>query len=283
MITVKPRALLAVLAAAIVAAGLGANVPSAVATASTTGSTVAVRDVSGVVMPTTAPAGYSEVFADDFPGYTLGNDWVAYDGQPGDDAGGWWSPSHVVVDNGEMFLETYEDSANYGGTAGYEPWVSGGVSSAKALQQTYGEYLVRSRLTAAAPATEVELLWPASGVWPPEIDFNESNDSTTETSATLHWGSTDAERNVQILTGINMTEWHTWGVIWAPGQITYTVDGKVWATVTSSEVPDVPMVLDIQQQVWGCDNDEAETCPDADAPAQVNLDVAWVVAYAPTA
>jgi hypothetical protein len=274
------RTVVAGLAAAVLATMAG-NVPIAAATASPVGKTVAVRDVSGVAMPTTAPAGYTQVLADDFPGYTLSSDWVAYHGQPGSDAGGWWSPTHVVVDNGEMFLKTYEDTTNYGGPSGYEPWVSGGVSSAKALKQTYGEYLVRSRLSAAAPATEVDLLWPAGGGWPPEIDFNESNDSTVQTSATLHWGPTNTQRNVQLLKNINMTAWHTWGLIWAPGQITYTIDGKVWATVSSSEVPDVPMVLDIQQQVWGCNNAEAETCPEASAPAEVDMDVAWVVAYAP--
>ncbi len=43
---------------------------------------------SGQAMPTTAPAGYRQVVADDFTGSTLGGDWHPYSGQPGTDTGG---------------------------------------------------------------------------------------------------------------------------------------------------------------------------------------------------
>jgi hypothetical protein len=220
------------------------------------------------------------VFADDFTGSSLDSNWTAYNGEPGGDPGGWWDPSHVEVSDGMLILQTYEDPAHYGGPSSDTPWVEGGVSGFAGLQQTYGEYLVRSRVTSTTGVTEVELLWPASDSWGPEIDFNESNGTAGFTTATLHWGSgTDAQQESQTLQ-IDLTQWHTWGVIWSPGQVVYTVDGVVWATMTTPNAPSVPMVLDLQQQVWPCGGNW-EACPSSSTPAEVDMDVDWVVAYAP--
>jgi beta-glucanase (GH16 family) len=179
-----------------------------------------------------------------------------------------------------LILRTYEDPARYGGSSSDPPWVEGGVSSSAGLQQTYGEYLVRSRVTSTIGVPQAELLWPASNSWGPEIDFNESNGTTGFTTATLHWGSgTDAPYESQTLQ-IDLTQWHTWGVIWSPGQVVYTVDGVVWATMTTPNAPSVPMVLDLQQQVWPCGGNW-EACPSSATPDEVDMDVDWVVAYAP--
>jgi beta-glucanase (GH16 family) len=235
---------------------------------------------SGEAMPTSSPTGERLVFADDFPGTSLDSNWTAYSGGPSGDAAGWWDPSHVEVSDGLLGLRSYEDPTHYGGPSGDPPWVEGGVSSAHGLRQTYGEYLVRSRVTSATGVTQVELLWPANGSWPPEIDFNESNGTAGFTTASLIWRtSTDPQAETQTL-DIDLTQWHTWGVIWRPGEVVYTVDGKVWATMTSPNVPSGPMVLDLQQQVWPCGGN-FEACPNSATPAEVDMEVAWVVAYAP--
>jgi len=72
-----------------------------------------------------------------------------------------------------------------------------------------------------------------------------------------------------------MTQWHTWGVVWTPSSITYTVDGTVWATVTNSaDIPDTPMYLSLQSQTW-CASDWA--CPTSPQSMQVD----WVAEYSP--
>jgi hypothetical protein len=67
-------------------------------------------------------------------------------------------------------------------------------------------------------------------------------------------------------------------VEWSPGQLTYTLDGTVWATMTSRYVPSTPMSIAIQTQAWRCGN-TWEGCPNSTTPATVNLHVDWVVAY----
>jgi beta-glucanase (GH16 family) len=202
----------------------------------------------------------------DFTGTTLPTGWGAYSGNPGGDPGAQWGLAHAVVSNGMLQLNTYQDSA-YGGE-----WVTGGVSQ-YGHSQTYGAYFVRSRVTGAGP-TNVELLWPVANVWPPEIDFNETGGATIGTSATVHWGSASNQDQRGDNT-VDMTQWHTWGVIWTPTSITYTVDGQVWGTVTvASEIPNQPMVLDLQQQTW-CSSGFA--CPTS--PESMLID--WVAEYAP--
>ena len=87
-----------------------------------------------------------------------------------------------------------------------DKWVTGGLCQCK-LAKTYGAYFVRSRVTGPGP-NEVELLWPASNAWPPEIDFNETGELAS-TSSTVHFSTINLfdQRNIYI----DMSQWHTWG------------------------------------------------------------------------
>lgn len=221
-------------------------------------------EVSGMAPPaSSALSGYSQSYVYDFSSATsLPSGWYDFTGQPGGDPGAQWASSHVVVGDGMLSLNTWQDPAYN------DEWVAGGVCQC-GLANTYGAYFVRSRVTGAGP-TQVQLLWP-TGSWPPEIDFNETGGTTTGTSATVHFDSTN-EQDQRTLT-IDMTQWHTWGVIWTPTSITYTVDGQVWGTVTvASEIPDQPMTLDLDQQTW-CQSGWA--CPTTPQSEQIN----WVAEY----
>jgi beta-glucanase (GH16 family) len=225
-------------------------------------------------MPLGDLPGWKRVFSDDFNGSALdAGAWGTYTGTPGGDPGGLWDPSHVVVHDGMLELQTYRDSA-FGNR-----WVSGGLSSARALKQTYGKYLVRFRMDPGYGIAGVVLLWPSSGDWPPEIDFAEDGGGNrSETTATLHYGSSDAQiaRSVKA----DFSKWHTVGVEWSPGRLVYTLDGAVWDTLSSPQVPAQPMEMDIQTQAGTCGQVETP-CPDASTPDHVNLQVDWVVAYRP--
>ena len=219
---------------------------------------------SGMAPPSaTSLAGYSLNYVTDFTGTSLPSGWYSYSGQPGGDPGGQFGSAHTVVSGGLLQLNTWQDAA-YGGK-----WVTGGLCQC-GLAKTYGAYFVRSRVTGAGP-TQVMLLWPKAPVWPPEVDFNETGGSVTGTSSTVHWSSTN--KIDQRGTSIDMTKWHTWGVIWTASSITYTVDGRVWATVSvSSEIPNIAMTLDLQQQTW-CSSGWA--CPTT--PQSTLVD--WVAEY----
>jgi hypothetical protein len=212
-----------------------------------------------------AMAGYTQSYVTDFTGTSLPSGWGSYSGTPGGDPGAQFGSAHTVVGGGILSLNAWQDSAYN------NEWVTGGLCQC-GLPQTYGAYFVRSRLTGAGP-TGVELLFPTQG-WPPEIDFNETGGQVTSTTATNIWAVSGSSRSqAQVSLSIDMTQWHTWGVVWTPTSITYTVDGRVWGSFTNaSEVPDVPMTLDLQQQTW-CSSGYA--CPTTPQSMQVD----WVAEY----
>jgi hypothetical protein len=253
----------------------GLTIRVAVTASNAGGSSTAVSDATPVIQAPSTTSPWVLVFQDDFNGTSLDSlSWGSYAGQPGGDPGGWWDPSHVVVSNGLLDLQTYKDPL-FGGI-----WVSGGVSSAPALKQTYGKYEVRFRVDAGYGVNAVLVLWPSSELWPPEIDFAENGGETNtrdHMTATLHYGANDSQLAATVKG--DFTQWHVMGVEWTPGKLVYTLDGQPWSTLNDSHVPDVPMELDVQSEAGTCGNSSAP-CPDATTPSKVELQVDWVRAYA---
>jgi beta-glucanase (GH16 family) len=233
--------------------------------------------LSGQVMPFGDIPGWHQVFADDFNGTSLNtSNWYPYSKQPGGDPVGWWAPSHVIVSGCLLTLKGYKDAA-----AKSSVFVTGGIGMTDAHAQTYGKYLVRMRVDKGDGISAIALLWPRANVWPPEVDFYEDGGGNrTSMSATLHCGSNgnDTCQMEKDLTGYDFSQWHTLGVEWTAGKLVYTIDGTTWATVTDYGVPSIPMVLDLQSQSLACS--QHNTCLDSSTPAEVDMQVAWVVAYA---
>jgi beta-glucanase (GH16 family) len=234
---------------------------------------VASASPSGVPMPVGDLPGWKQVFADDFSGRSIDrNHWGPYTGQPGGDPGGWWDPSHIQVHDGILELQSFRDPAFD------DRWVSGGLSSAPALRQTYGKYLVRYRMDPGFGVAGILLLWPSDNNWPPEVDFAEDGGGDrSHTTATLHYGSTDEQ--IQRETTGDFTRWHTIGVEWTPERLDFTLDGSVWTSITS-HVPDKAMEMDLQTQAGTCGQVHTP-CPDASTPDHVTMQIDWVVAYRP--
>jgi len=241
------------------------TVGSSCSTLAATIGTPDATEPSGMGLPSaSALSGYTQTYSTDFPGSSLPPGWSTFAGQPGGDPGSWWQASQVVVSSGELQL-----NATYSSSKG--EWLTGGTCDCSRAQ-TYGAYFVRSRMTGAGP-TVVELLWPSHG-WPPEIDFNETYGPSDTSMATVHYDSSNNTDHRTV--AIDMTAWHTWGVVWTPTTITYVVDGTVWGVVNATnEIPTVPMTLDIQQQTW-CSSGFA--CPTA--PQSTLVD--WATVYSPS-
>ena len=205
--------------------------------------------------------GYRETYVQDFLGATLPAEWDIFTGVPS--PGGHFGISHVAFRSGLMELSTFRNPL-FG-----DRWVTGGICQCGS-SQVYGAYFVRSRITGPGP-NEVELLWPLTNEWPPEIDFSETGDKVTGTTSSVHFGvkNTIVHRSVQA----NMKKWHTWGVIWTPSSITYTLDGRVWGEfAVGKDIPKVRMTLDFEQ-VTQCPSNR--DCP----TAQQNMYVDWVAEY----
>jgi Glycosyl hydrolases family 16 len=230
-----------------------------------------------LALPSSSPGPHGvwrRVLFDDFTHGLKSSRWGRYSGQPGGDPAGLWAPSHIVVSHGLLNLESYRDP-RFGGR-----WVSGGVSSAPALSQTYGKYEVRLRMDPGKGIAVVALLWPSANQWPPEIDFAENGGETRSrdhVTATLHFGAGDSQ--IQRTLSENFAHWHVLGVEWTPGSLVYTVDGRRWAAIRNRAVPDQPMELDLQTQAGTC-GDAYAPCPDASTPARVSAQIDWVAAYA---
>jgi outer membrane protein OmpA-like peptidoglycan-associated protein len=221
--------------------------------------------------PTGFP-GYVETYENDFTGTTIPPGWVTFGGTDSldPDTGEQFAATHDVVGDGVLSLNTWMDPA-YG-----NEWVTGGICLCQD-SKLYGAYFVRSRQTGPGP-TGVDLLWPTSNTWPPEIDFNETVGVTNATTATVIWGDAGGQRQQrQLALNIDMTQWHTWGVVWTPTSILYTVDGKVWGQFdVPSEIPTVPMTMRVQTQTWCTYNYACPTSP------QSTL-VDWVAEYSAAA
>jgi beta-glucanase (GH16 family) len=221
---------------------------------------------SGEAPPSTsAIAGYQLRDVTNFDSGALPANWFVFSGTASGDSGSRWATNHVSVSDDMLQLTTYQDP-NFN-----NEWVSGGICQCERSYK-YGAFFVRSRMTGPGP-TQVEMLWPVSG-WPPEIDFNETYGGSSASQATLHYTSANIalHRNISI----DMTKWHTWGIIWTPVSIQYTVDGRVWGSIDDPAIiPHQAMALHFQQQTWCASNYACPTSPQS-------TDINWVAAYTST-
>jgi hypothetical protein len=209
--------------------------------------------------------GYSRIFVTDFRTWLRSSQWFLFQGVPKGDSAGLFEPSHVTIGGGTLKINTYRDR-NYGNN-----WVSGGAGL-WSVHPTYGAFFIRSRETGVG-ADDVELLWPQNNQWPPEIDIDETGNNPNSETWTVHFDTPTDQ--VQGTKQINILAWHTWGVIWTPTAITFVVDGYAYGQVTNtSEIPNLPMTLDLQMQSWCGISPECPTKPSS-------LIIDWVAVYTP--
>ena len=229
---------------------------------------------SGVPMPKGDIPGWHQTFAEDFTGGDLNDRWYLYSGQPGGDPLGWWDESHVTAANGLLNIAGSRESTPKGNL-----YVTGGLSSSKSFTQAYGRYAIRFRMDKGYGLAYAMLLWPEDNSWPPEIDILEDNAKNRDmTSATLHYGQDNTMIHRE--TKGDFSVWHTAELDWTPGKLVYSIDGTVWTTMTSKNVPSIPMAIALQTQAWPCGTWEG--CPNSSTPKVVNFQVDWVVAYSAT-
>lgn len=240
---------------------------------------------SGEAMPVGDIPGWHQTYAEDFSGSSLPSGWDAYTGEPGGDPAGWWDPSHVSVSGGELQILSSRDPAHCpSGCTAIDDFVSGGLQF-YGNPQTYGKYEIRMRADNAKGLGFTVLLWPKD-TWPPEIDMiadvGLSPRIGTGVGTVLGSGSNPGVVGVKDTTA-DLSQWHTWGAEWTPGKVVFTLDGNVWATVTSPDVSSVAMNLAIQMQAEPCNYYGGEAgCPDSTTPAASHFDIDWVTEYSPS-
>jgi hypothetical protein len=194
--------------------------------------------------------------------------WTLYQGVPTCCKDSLWAKSHVVSKSGALRIQTYRDPL-FGNA-----WVSGGVSMARLVNQTYGRWVVRFRMPRGTGVGMDVALRPSGGGT--VVDWiEESSDHgalrNIET-ATLHYGSTRVHANVRA----NFTKWHTMTLAWVPGQITVRLDGHLWANYRS-HIPSSPMHLTMQTNTGT--NGFSGVLPDSTTPRKLALQIDYVAVY----
>jgi beta-glucanase (GH16 family) len=174
-------------------------------------------------------AGWTADWVDNFNLPMNQTQWTAYGygyQVPGQGAMGRYLQSNTFISNGAMTLRTQYASGE---------WSSAGVSSGDFYSAVGGRWEVRAKFPVSKGIGYVFLLYPNDGTWPPEVDIAEGRVNGPQVMSTYHWGANNST-NQQFMSNPNMSGWHTYGVIIGTNTMTYTFDGKPWATFTNSNI-----------------------------------------------
>lgn len=219
--------------------------------------------------PAEPGAGWTLAYEDQFNGSQLNPGvWDAFQGISGHSKVR-WVKDNVTVANGVVTL-TVDTPANEAGA------ISTQTSD---LVQPYGKYEVRARIDEGKGVGLAMLLWPQSQQWPRdgEIDFAEMPRRDR-----VHFTNHYEENGHQYETDsmwLDVTQWHTYGVEWTPGSISFLVDGVVRKVMTE-HIPSGPMFLAMQTEYMGeCTNGDWIPCPDETTPAIVRAQLDGVKIY----
>jgi len=235
--------------------------PAAGQTSATTNSWMATA-------PSAMP-GWRRDFVDDFDGPLNTAIWGRYSsGSPTAGSLSSYDPNNVYVSDGRLVVRTHRDNG---------AWTSGGVSSGRGFSAAQGKWVFKARFDRAYGIGYAFLLFPKGGGWPPEVDIAEGTAGGPRIMSVLHWDY-DNKQIHSFKYGLDMSQWHTYGVIMAGTRISYTVDGVVWSSFTSAGVPQIPMWFALQVGAKNCAYSTGE-CTTAQTPLDSRIYVDWVAHF----
>ncbi len=225
--------------------------------------------------PTSLP-GWQADFVDNFVGPLNTEVWGRYGGGAPVGAHSVYLRENVVTDQtveaGDGVLTLTSKQTN-------GVWSSGGVSSGRGFAAAQGKWTIKAKFDRAYGVGYAFLLYPKGGGWPPEVDIIEGTMGGKEIMSTFHYGT--AAQNFQEqrwLKNVDMTVWHTYGVVISGDVITYTLDGRPFASVTNAAAPRMPMWFGLQAGVKDCAKSTGE-CLSAATPLSSVITVDWVAHY----
>jgi beta-glucanase (GH16 family) len=213
--------------------------------------------LNGAHAPTIPPPGMHLAFDATFTGSSLDTQvwstcyWYATPGAGCGHSGAyneseWYLPTQDQVSHGVLNLVTSPVStpgANAQGQPELFPCASGMVTTNPYFDFTYGYLQVVARIPKGRNT------WPALWMLPanhatdlPEIDIMEIIGTQTNRPAVAFNPVTGTQRRLVVDTSYLSSGWHTYGLDWEPGSLTWFIDGKAVFAVTS-QVPDQPMYL----------------------------------------
>ena len=242
-----------------------------------------------------APDGYRLVFSDDFSNgsvdgskwntrYRWGPDWVINSERQ----------YYVDVQNRDIGRSPFEHDGNHltikaertpdelRGAANGQPWISGAMTTYGKFSMRYGYVEMRARFPAG------QGLWPAfwllhegDGGAKPEIDVVEFvGKRRDKVYQTYHYYENYVLRSTPSFE-VSGADWsadfHTYGMKWEPGRITWYVDGRETNRYESGSVSSESMYLLVNLAVGGVWNGD----PDGSTPSPARYTIDWIRAYSP--
>jgi hypothetical protein len=210
------------------------------------GSTPPAPEPPPVTLPPPPIGGAAHLtFDDEFNGSALAPAWntcwlYSLGGcSNGDQEGEWYTPNNVSVNAGSLHLtalnQTVQGKMMTTGAPRTYQYTSGMVNTQNTFSFTYGYVEWRAQLTTGKGFWPALWLLPANGTWPPEIDALEQVGTQPDVgNFTYHPGAGQAnEASYALIPGLS-SGYHTFGVDWEPGRITWYVDSQAVFTATQS-------------------------------------------------
>ena len=264
-------------------------------------------------MALSVPVGFSSndlVFQESFSGTTLDSYWHPYitsnaangwpwnsNGSGGSGPGGAYdadydSPSQVSVSNGLLDLTAIQQNVSgmNQGSAQTFPITSGALSSYGNFEFNGGYLQISMKAPSGDGAWPGLWLLPGKGAGSSgdnfEIDMQEggyTGSGPANQAFTWHVHTPSGTVGGVIDTGVDLTAgFHTYGINWVPGQsITWYLDGKQMAQVTSAQVPipNEPMELIMSNQVANSNAAGWHTALDSATPASMQMQIDEIQLY----
>lgn len=159
-------------------------------------------------------------------------------------------------------------------------WASAIMSTRGRFAQQYGYFEARIRYDAGNGLWPAFWMNPADGSWPPEIDILEAYPNTTawpwttRIYSTLHYGASNSTHEIITDLGTPVSGgWHTYGLDWRPGSLTFYFDGRKLGTITQ-DVPSKPfyLILNLAVGNWSAS-------ADGSTPSPARMQIDWVRVY----
>jgi beta-glucanase (GH16 family) len=184
-----------------------------------------------------SPAGvagrWNLTFDDEFTGsrsslqyWSTCYDWACTNA--GNDELEWYEGSNVSLSPQGLLLTARVQQAHD------KPYTSGMIQSNRRYVFRYGFAEARAKVPAGKGLWSAFWLLPSSQSWPPEIDVMEIYGSSPRVVAmTVHYGS-DGSTEQQFVGPNYSAGYHTFGVDWEPGSISWYIDGALRQRVAIS-------------------------------------------------
>lgn len=159
----------------------------------------------------------------------------------------WFLPSQVSVSGGSLNLTADKipvTGTNPSGQPQVFQWRSGMITTYNSFKFTYGYVQFTARVPSGSGMWSTFWLLPTSADWPPEIDVAAILGSNPkEISAFYHQANQTKVIQGNVRSPKSYSNgWHTYGLNWQPGSLTWYVDGHKFKQY-NGPTPSVPMYL----------------------------------------